>query len=395
MTSENRPKGPCAGIKVLEVATMVAGPMAGQMLGDLGADVVKIEPPGGDPLRLVKPIHKGVGALFMAMNRHKRSLVLDLKNPEAQAIARRLALQADVLLENSRPGVLDRLGLGYESLRKENPGLIYASVSGFGLDGPYAKRPAFDQVLQGLTGIMRLQGGEGAPQAIRNSVVDKYTASAAASAITAALLYRERNGGEGQRVSVSLLDAFSSYAMMDCILNDVYAECEDRPARINAYVPIKAADGYMIGWIQTDDQFARMCKLIGREDLLNDPRFKGAERLYNSEAMWREIEKSISHMKIADVFAKAEEEGVAIGPVNTIADFMADPQVRHNRGIVEHEDAEFGTIRHLNYPARFEKSPASVEARAPKLGEHTEGILKELGFANSEIAAARAAKAVG
>ena len=215
---------PCTGIKVVEIATMVAGPMASQMLADLGAEVIKIEAIGGDPMRHVRPMHKGMSGLFLAMNRHKKSIQLDMKSPEGLAIARRLIGEADVLIENMRPGVLDRLGLSYEALSGDNPGLIYASVSGFGPDGPYANRPAFDQVLQGLTGLMSLQNPLGEPMPVRNMFVDKYSAAATASAVTAALLYRERNDGLGQRVSVSLMDAISSLALIDNLLNMMFVE---------------------------------------------------------------------------------------------------------------------------------------------------------------------------
>lgn len=395
MTDGGKSLGPCSGIKVLEIATMVAGPMAGQMLADLGAEVIKIEPPGGDTLRVVHPLHKGIGALFMTMNRHKRSIVLDLKSAKGQTIARKLALSSDVLIENSRPGVLEKLGLGYEALREQNPGLIYTSVSGFGQSGPYVRRPAYEQVLQAMTGSMTLQNPLGDPQPIRNAIADKYTASSAASAITAALLYRERHGGVGQRVEVSLLDAFSSFALQGNIHNYVYVDSDARIPYINSYVPIRTADGFVMGWIQTDDHFARLCRFAGREELIEDPRFAtGWNRISNIEEMWREIEKTISTMSTDEVVAGAEREGFALGKVNTVAEFFEDPQVRHNRSVVEYRDEEFGTIRHLNYPARFEKSPANVEARSPKLGEHSDAVLAELGMDAKEIAEFREAGVV-
>lgn len=392
MTDRQKRPGPCAGIKVLEITTMVAGPMAGQMLADLGADVTKIEAMGGDPMRHLRPRHQDMAAGFMAMNRHKRSIQLNLKDSTGQKIARDLALQADVLLENARPGVLDRLGLSYESLRDENPGLIYASVSGFGPDGPYAQRPAFDQVIQAISGAMYLQGGWVAPAPFRTMMVDKYSASAMASAIVAALLHRERSGGEGQRVTVSLLDAFSSFSLIDNLYNHMWLDGDDKIPAINVTLPIRTADGMIMGHIQTDEQFARISRLLGREELIEDPRFQGAwNRLSNIEAMWRELEKTTQTLSTAEIMEGVGREGVPIGPVNNIEDFLADPQVRHNQSIVEYRDDTYGRVLFANYPARFEKTPADVVARSPTLGEHTDAILAELGYSPDDIDAARAA----
>ncbi len=392
MKTEQGVPGPCTGIKVVEFTTMVAGPMAGMMLADLGADVIKVEAIGGDPTRGLRPAHKGMSTLFWAMNRHKQSIQINLKSPDGQAVARQLALSADVLLENSRPGVLDRLGLSYESLSGDNPGLIYLSLSGFGPDGPYAARPAFDHVLQGLTGAMALQNPLGEPAPIRNSIVDKYTATAAASAITAALLYRERNGGVGQRVSVSLMDAFSSFSLLDNMHNEMFRDSDDRIPYINIYCPIRSSDGYIIGHIQTNDQFARICQLLGCEHLIDDPRFADSwQRLLTIDTMWAELEKYTALRTTAELLEGANRVGVALGPVNSVEQFLDDPQLRHNRSVIEYQDAEYGRVLTCNYPARFEKSPASVEARPPKLGEHTDLILQGLGYSETEIGAARSA----
>jgi CoA:oxalate CoA-transferase len=396
MNSERSGSGPCSGLRVIEITTMIAGPMAGLMLADLGAEVIKIEAFGGDLTRGLRPNHKGMSTMFWSMNRHKKSIQIDLKSPEGQAIARRLAASADVLIENARPGVLDRLGLSYETLREQNPGLIYTSISGFGPDGPYARRPAFDHVIQGLTGAMALQNPLGAPEPIRNSIVDKYTATAAASAITAALLYRERSGGIGQRVSVSLVDAFASFALLDNVHNDMFRDSDNKIPYFNIFCPIRTADGHVIGHIQSDDQFARACKLLGCEELIDDPRFNDPwRRLSGIETMWAELERFTVPWATDDLLEAAEREGVPIGPVNSVEAFLKDPQAKHNRTFVEYEDPEYGKVLTFNYPARFEKSPANVEARPPKLGEHTGELLAELGMSADEIEAARAAGHVG
>jgi crotonobetainyl-CoA:carnitine CoA-transferase CaiB-like acyl-CoA transferase len=374
---------------------MVAGPMAGQMLADLGAEVTKIEAIGGDPMRHLRPRHKDMAAGFMAMNRHKRSIQVNLKDAEGQKIARDLALRADVLLENARPGVLDRLGLSYASLRDENRGLVYASVSGFGPDGPYADRPAFDQVIQAMSGAMYLQGGWVAAEPFRTMMVDKYSASAMASAVLAALLHRERSGGEGQRITVSLLDAFSSFSLIDNLYNHMWLDSDDRIPAINSTIPIKTADGMVMGHIQTDEQFVRICRFLGREELIEDERFRGPwNRLSNIEAMWRELEKTTQAIPTAQIMAGVGREGVPIGPVNSIEDFLADPQVQHNESVVEYRDETYGRVLFANYPARFEKTPAQVAARSPKQGEHTDAVLAELGYSPEQIDAARTAGVV-
>lgn len=359
---------------------MVAGPLAGQMLADLGAEVIKIEPVGGDPLRRVGPAHKGMTAMFLANNRHKKSIELDLKSPQGQDVARRLAATADVLVENSRPGVMARLNLCYEDLKAVNPRLVYASISGFGQSGPYVSRPAFDQVIQAISGIMALQGGGGEPQPVRGFFVDKYAAAATASAITAALLHRERTG-EGQYVSVSLLDSFASLALVDAIRNETFEDLEEPFPAVDINRPIRTADGMLFGHVQTNDQAARVCRVFGREDLLEDPRFgTDRARTQNIRDLWGELEKTSRSMSTEVVMEKVTQAGAPLAAVNTVSDFLTDPQAVQNQTLVEFTDEEFGPIRVMNYPARFEKSPTRVEARSPKLGEHTEEILRELGL---------------
>lgn len=359
---------------------MVAGPLAGQMLADLGAEVIKIEPVGGDPLRRVGPAHNGMTAMFLANNRHKKSIELDLKTPEGQDIARRIAATADVFIENSRPGVMARLNLSYEDLRTVNPRLVYASVSGFGQTGPYVSRPAFDQVIQAVSGVMEIQGAGGEPQPLNTVLVDKYAGAATASAITAALLHRERTG-EGQFVSVSLLDSFASLALVDAIRNQTFKQLETPVPRVNINRPIRTADGMLFGHVQTHAQAARVCRIFDREDLLEDPRFStDRARTLNVRDLWGELEKVSQGLPTKDIMEKVVAAGAPLAAVNRVTDLLTDPQAMHNHTVVEFTDEEFGPIRVVNYPARFEKSPARVEARSPKLGEHTEEILRGLGL---------------
>lgn len=250
-TKEVLAPGPCAGLNVLEIATMVAGPFCGQYLGDLGAEVVKIESPEGDPMRAVGAAAGDISSIFLQFNRNKKSIVLDLKRAQDAALALRLAQSSDVLVENFRPGVLQRLGLGYDAVRKENPGIVYASISGYGDAGPYADRPAYDQVLQGLVGILALQGSGSDPQPIRFSLIDHATAISAANAVLAALLHRERSG-EGQRIVLSLMDCAASFMLPSKISNHTFMDrgAGGRPG-MDAFVPIETGDGYVIGHVQT------------------------------------------------------------------------------------------------------------------------------------------------
>jgi crotonobetainyl-CoA:carnitine CoA-transferase CaiB-like acyl-CoA transferase len=385
-----------AGIRVVEFATMVAGPFAGHMLGDLGAEVIKVEAPGGDPMRGGQTGVAGIPALFLHVNRHKKSIVLDLKNPDALKIARDLALSADVMLENFKPGVLARLGLDYEDLRKENKGLIYASVSGFGIDGPYVERPAYDQVIQGMAGLMHSQGRGGPPQPIHNIIVDNIAAMTAANAVVTALFHRERSGGVGQRVSISLLNAYAATALPYVLVNDTFVE----PARPRMPVGdihrvIATADGHVIGFMTLQAHFEGMCKAFGRPELIEDPRFKDRmTRVGNTEALWTEFGVAAQHLKTADLVAAAARYGAALGPVNTLDDFLNDPQVAHSKIVFERDDPDLGRVRQINVPAQFELSPGDPDARAPMVAEHTDEILKGIGRSAEQIAAYRATGAV-
>ncbi|MGU7774776.1 CaiB/BaiF CoA transferase family protein [Burkholderia sp. MR1-5-21] len=379
MSEEARMGGPCSRLRVLELGSMVSAPLAGQILADMGAEVIKIEAPEGDPMRRVGPFHKGMGALFMTVNRGKKSIVLDLKAPRDLEVARELALSSDVLLHNMRPRVMERLGLGYESLQSANPKLIYTSISGFGESGPYASKPAYDHVLQGMTGVMYLQGRGDTPEPIRNLMVDKSTATITASAILAALLHRERSGGQGQRIDASLLNAFSWFGLTDNIGNYTFRTPDARKApALDIHHPLRTSDGWVIGHIQTDDQFAAACRLFDREDLLGDETWKSAaKRIERNGEMWRALGGKAGTMTRAEVLARAESEGVAIGPIYTLDEFFEDPQVSSSHVYVDHEDPEFGVIRQMNFPVRFGRSTVDVAARAPLLGEHTEEILRD------------------
>jgi crotonobetainyl-CoA:carnitine CoA-transferase CaiB-like acyl-CoA transferase len=390
--NESQAAGPCRGIRVIEFASMVAGPYCGQMLADMGAEVIKIEGIEGDGLRAVRPQHAGLGALFAQNNRGKKSISLDVKSPEGLAICRDLVRSADVVLENFRPGVMKRLELDYESVCSLAPEVIYASVTGFGESGPYVGRPAYDQVIQAMAGNMWTQGEERVPEPVRNSIVDKIAAMTVCNGILAALFHRARTG-EGQKVSVALLDAYSAFMIPGLDTHNrtfVAAGLPHYPAR-PVFRAVNAKDGYVMGYIHTNAQWEGCARAFRREDLLSDPRFSTpSQRLTNVAAMWAEMEKGAQNLTTAEIMEVAVANSVPMSRVNTVDELMADPQAIHNQVFVDYQDEVVGTLRTLNFPIRFGKTPANVDARAPLKGEDTEQVLSKLGLPAVRIDALRA-----
>ncbi len=380
MDKDGKSTGPLAGYRVLEFANMISGPFCGQMLADLGADVVKVESLEGDGFRALRPEHGGLGAHFAHFNRGKRSVKLDLKSEKHVTVALDLVRKADVVIDNFRPGVMKRLGLDYETLRHLNPEVVHLSITGFGEDGPYAQRPAFDQVIQAMTGFMWTQGEGREPQPIRNPVVDKVTSLTGCNAVVAALLHRERTGC-GQHIGVSLLDAYAAFLMAGLTVNETFVDAGIPPLPPRAaYRVVSTRDGHVIGNIHSNAQFAGCARAFGRPELLDDPRFKDPRsRQGNLAAMWSELADAAHHRTTDEILQAAIAEGVPLAAVNTLEEFLHDPQVAHNEVFVDYHDAKLGRIRQLNFPARFSKSPVNVNARAPMLGEHTDEVFADWG----------------
>ncbi|MGF6507962.1 CaiB/BaiF CoA transferase family protein [Paraburkholderia sp. 32] len=375
MGNASATSGPCSGLRVIELGSLFSAPIAGQILSDMGAEVIKIEPPAGDPLRKIGPFHKEMGALFMMVNRRKKSVVLDLKSAEDREVAKQLIASADVAIHNNRPGVMERLGLGYDQLREINKGLIYAAISGFGSTGPYAANAAYDHLLQGMTGIMYLQGRGDDPEPIRNLIVDKSAAAIVTGSILAALLQRERCGGEGQRIDASLLNMFSWIGLTDNI--DTFRSPEAPKAKpLDIHHPVRTRNGWVIGHIQSDEHFSVACRIFGREDMIGHSDWNTvAKRVERNGDMWREFGRRAAEMSREEVLARAAEGGIAIGPVYTLEEFFQDPQVQHSHAYVDFEDPTYGEVRYMNFPVDFSAASIDVRSRAPLLGEHTKDVL--------------------
>jgi crotonobetainyl-CoA:carnitine CoA-transferase CaiB-like acyl-CoA transferase len=374
------PDGPGAldGIKVLDFSRLFAGPLASMTLADLGAEVIKVESPGGDESRhFGPPFLGGEGMNYMALGRGKRSVVLDLKQEEDRAKAQRLAAEADVVIENFRPGVTARLGIDYETLAADNPGLVYCSVTGFDPRGPYRDRPAFDLILQGMSGVMSKQGGEGKPQLLVVTIADTYAAALATQGILAALYSRERTG-EGQLVEADLFRGIlyaQAYRLVTAA-EDIELSAWGDVAPYGAY---EAADGWFTLAVATDRNFVRLTEALDRADLAADQRFAtNPDRVGHTDELSAELNKTFAGRPVQHWLDLLGERGVPCGPVVEVEDLFTDPHLVETGGIVELEHPSAGTIWSVGAPFNLSKTPLRVGRPAPRLGESTDEVLAEL-----------------
>jgi crotonobetainyl-CoA:carnitine CoA-transferase CaiB-like acyl-CoA transferase len=368
----------------------MAAPFGTMNLADMGADVIKIEPPGtGEPTRELSAVaQNGHSATFMTMNRGKRGLTVDLKQPQGVAIVKRLVQTSDVFVQNYRPGVVQRLGLGYEALREVNPRLIYCSVSGFGMTGPYASRGGYDLIAQGMSGIISVTGEEGALAKSGVPLSDLCAGLFAAYGILCALEHRERTG-EGQLVDTSLFEAAMALTVWEATEYWVTGRAP-KPLgsahRLTApYQALRGSDGYFTVGANTDKLFEGLCRAIGRPDLLEDPRFDGrAARMDNRAALIEAIDKTTVEDTRVHWLERLDQEGVPSGPINNYAEALADPHTLARGMVVELRHPGAGQIKALGIPVKLSETPGAVDRPAPLLGQHTTEILVELGYTDAE-----------
>ena len=381
--------GPLSGIRVLDMTTMVSGPVATMMLADQGADVIKIESPRGDLMRNYGIVHKGMSSSFLSCNRSKRSLALDIKSPGGLEIVKKLAATADVLVQNFRPGAIERMGLSETAVREIRPDIVFVSISGFGETGPYVHQRVYDPVIQALCGLAEVQADRdtGRPRMVRTIVPDKTTAVTAAQAITAALFARERSG-EGQHIRLSMLDTMVAYLWPEAISSLTFVGQEADPARgqMGLDLVFQTQDGYITAGALSDDEWVGMCRALEREDLIEDERFNSVSaRSLNTTERRAVTSEEISKWPTRQLLQRLDAEHVPSAPVLSRTELLEDPQVIENEILATYEDGRLGSVRQPRPAARFDRTPAEVQAMAPYLGAHNREILKELGYSASEV----------
>ena len=378
--------GPLQGFRVVDLTSMVSGPYATQLLADQGADVVKVEAPSGDLMRLAGPARGGVSAAFLTNNRGKRSIVLDLKQPPAMSILRTLIASADAFVQNFRPGAAERMGIGEDAVRAIKPDIVYASISGFGEQGPYTSKRVYDPVIQALSGVMAIQGGPESPRYMRTILPDKLTAMTVAQAITAALLARERTG-QGDHVKVAMLDATVAWMWPDGMINHTLVGAgASAPLSMDAYDSAFATkDGHIVAFAASDDEWRGLTRALDRPALAEDPRFKTlAERAANFPALFDLMHEAFRERTSAEWLARLDAEQVPCAAVQSVEDLFTDPQIAINELIVAGEHPAAGATRQPRAAARFASHALGEGRPAPMLGEHTEELLRELGVEDVE-----------
>ena len=381
---------PLHGIRILDLSTVFSGPMAATLLCDQGAEVVKVEAPEGDTSRLIGHTKGDLSSSFIAANRGKRCIALDLKTPAARDIVLALVARADVLIENFRPGVMARLGLDDADLARQFPRLVRLSITGFGATGPRAGDKAYDAVIQALGGVAASQRDPhtGDPVMLATTVCDKLTALTAAQAVTAALLARERDG-QGRRVEVSMLDATLAFQWPDAMYNQVFMD--DAPAPMPAFGatqrPWRTADGFVATMVPRQDEFIALCQALGQPDLPQDPRFASQQARYrNGPALRALLEPVMAQIDTATLEAACRQHGVPMGVLHEHADVLTDPQVLHNGTLVSLSQGSAGRVRVARAAALFDGQALLPRAGAGRLGEHGPAVLAELGFSDAQIA---------
>ncbi|MFT8674971.1 MAG: CoA transferase [Acetobacter sp.] len=404
-------EGPLAGVRIVDFSRVLSGPYCTALLADLGAEVIKVETPAGDDYRHVAPFERGESALFTQVNRGKKSVVLDLKTPEGVQAAYALARTADAVVENFRPGVADRLGIGWDTLHAINPSLIYLSISGFGQTGPDAAKPAYDVIIQGLCGIMDVTGQpDGPPTLVGEALADVVAGLFGSWALLAALAGRERkarvqSGGQGtamqgmaappggRRIDLSMFEAMMSLMVTS---TSTYLFSGQVPGRVGNRHPLsspfgfyRAADGYFSIAVLNNRLFRAVCETIGAEDLMDDSRFASdSARSQHDHVLRERIEAWSASRSVADILACLDRAGVPGGPMQTVDQALSCPQAQARNMVLPIDDPRLPDARLVRQPAIFDGHVPAHLSRAPALGEHTEEILKSLGVVGDSSASA-------
>ncbi|SEO68519.1 CaiB/BaiF CoA transferase family protein [Aquisalimonas asiatica] len=381
--------GPLAGIRVVDLTAMVSGPLATMILADQGAEVIKVEnPAGGDYTRLAANQRNGFSASFLNNNRNKRSLTLNLKSEAGLAAVRQLVAGADVFIQNFRPGVIERMGLDEATLRASNPGLVYASISGFGDAGPYAAKPVYDPLVQALSGLASVQGGSdnARPQLVRTILPDKLTGMTTAQAVTATLLHRARTG-EGQHVRVSMLGAVLAFLWGSDMGSQTFVGDERPQAEAASFIDLiyATADGYISVAVQTDREWQALTRALERPEWLSDPRFLTPALRQEHIDERLQLTQDVLYARTAEAWLeRLEHEGVPCAPVLTRSQVIHHPQVGANTLVLESDHPTAGPLRQAAPAAAFSRSPAGIRHGAPALGQDTDAILADLGYSEDE-----------
>ena len=381
--------GPLKGVKVLDLTSMVSGPVGAMILADQGAEVIKVEPVSGELVRHMAATHNGVNPVFFSCNRGKKSIALDLKSQEGKEILFKLAEDADVFMQNFRPGAIDRMGFGEKAIRKINQDIIYLSISGFGNEGPYANSRVYDPVIQALSGATDIQADRdtGRPKMFRIIIADKVTSLTAAQAISSALYAREKKG-ISQHIELSMLDSMISFFWPEGMAGIVFAENEVDVRKLQGSQDLiyEAKDRFITAGAVSDAEWQGMCKALEREDLIDDERFATpAGRVSNAQERKEITGAEISKWESEIILARFKAEGVPSAPLLDRMELLSNEQIIANQSVLKLNYEEFGEVRQARPAARFEKTPSEISRPAPKLGEHSKEILLNLGYSEDKI----------
>ena len=383
--------GPLNGIRVLDLTTILLGPIATQILGDMGADVIKVEAPSGDPMRQIgPPPTDGMGAMFLGMNRNKRGVVLDLKQTKAMSALRHLVNNSDIFVHNMRSEAAERLGIGYRELTAWNPNIIYCGTYGFRAAGPYGTKPAFDDMIQAASGLAYLQGANGPPRYVTSDIADKVTAITVVYAISMALIHKLRTG-RGQKVEVPMFETMAAFNLLEHLYGLTYEPARGQSGYPRLFSPDRrpyaTRDGYIGVLPYTDQQWQTIFRMAGREDLSNDPRYCSlADRLANIDTLYSELAQLLKDRTTAEWLDALDSANVPAMAVLSPEDLISDDHLEAVDFWQRCHDSELGNLRFPGIPIQFSDSPGSIRRMVPRLGEHTREVLQESGVTGNEVA---------